>query len=235
MASPSVDLFVEAVKQTVLADKKWVPPPGKGDLYIRPLLIGSGANLGIAPAPEYTFLIYASPVGYYHKGSSGMNLQLIISITELILMRKDDDVGSVEESEEEHDVQAGLSSPVCPSSPLVNIPAENTSVPIAQRQSSTHHSRGREAKSSGFSDVLQLGETWKRHLHGNIVSTPPTSGTILPGITRKSITELVLDIGYQIQERDVSVDELLEAEEVFCTGTAVVVKAVETVTFHDKK
>lgn len=61
-------------------------------------------------------------------------------------MRKDDDVGSVEESEEEHDVQAGLSSPVCPSSPLVNIPAENTSVPIAQRQSSTHHSRGRGAK-----------------------------------------------------------------------------------------
>ena len=40
---------------------------------------------------------------------------------------------------------------------------------------------------------------------------------------------------HQVQERDVSVDELLEAEEVFCTGTAVVVKAVETVTFHDKK
>lgn len=46
-----------------------VPPPGKGALYIRPLLIGSGAILGVAPAPEYTFLIYASPVGDYHKVS----------------------------------------------------------------------------------------------------------------------------------------------------------------------
>ena len=46
-----------------------VPPPGKGALYIRPLLIGSGANLGVAPAPEYPFLIYASPVGDYHKVS----------------------------------------------------------------------------------------------------------------------------------------------------------------------
>ncbi|CDY27928.1 BnaCnng05130D [Brassica napus] len=69
MASPSVEFFVEAVKQTVIANKKLVPPPGKGALYIRPLLIGSGANLGVAPAPEYTFLIYASPVGDYHKVS----------------------------------------------------------------------------------------------------------------------------------------------------------------------
>lgn len=46
-----------------------VPPPGKGALYIRPLLLGSGAILGVAPAPEYTFLIYVSPVGDYHKVS----------------------------------------------------------------------------------------------------------------------------------------------------------------------
>lgn len=44
-----------------------VPPPGKGSLYIRPLLMGSGPVLGLAPAPEYTFLVYASPVGNYFK------------------------------------------------------------------------------------------------------------------------------------------------------------------------
>lgn len=44
-----------------------VPPQGKGSLYIRPLLMGSGAVLGLAPAPEYTFLIYVSPVGNYFK------------------------------------------------------------------------------------------------------------------------------------------------------------------------
>lgn len=44
-----------------------IPPPGKGSLYIRPLLIGTGPILGLAPAPEYTFLIYVSPVGNYFK------------------------------------------------------------------------------------------------------------------------------------------------------------------------
>jgi hypothetical protein len=44
-----------------------VPPTGKGSLYIRPLLVGSGAVLGLAPAPEYTFIIFASPVGNYFK------------------------------------------------------------------------------------------------------------------------------------------------------------------------
>ncbi|CAN7029265.1 unnamed protein product, partial [Brassica rapa subsp. trilocularis] len=208
MTSPSSDQFVQAVKKTVLANKKWVPPPGKGSLYIRPLLIGTGAVLGIASAPEYTFLIYASPVGNYHTASSGLNL--IVDHT----YRRAHTGGT-----------GGVKS--CTNySPVVK--------PLF------------EAKSSGFSDILFLDAATGRNIEevstcnifitkGNIVSTPPTSGTILPGITRKSISELASDIGYQVQERDVSVEELLEAEEVFCTGTAMVVKAVETVTFHDKK
>ena len=67
MPSPSIDQFVDALKQTVLANKRWVPPPGKGSLYLRPLLIGTGPVLGLSPAPEYTFLIYASPVRNYFK------------------------------------------------------------------------------------------------------------------------------------------------------------------------
>lgn len=100
MPAPSVDQFVDAVKQIALSNRRWVifffpyfshcflkiyslylfyslynlffeilqvPPPGKGALYVRPLLIGSGPILGFAPAPEYTFLIYASPVGNYFK------------------------------------------------------------------------------------------------------------------------------------------------------------------------
>ncbi|KAM3305116.1 branched-chain-amino-acid aminotransferase 2, chloroplastic-like [Capsicum chacoense] len=67
----SVDQFVDAIKQTVLANKRWIPPAGKGTLYIRPLLMGSGAVLGVAPAPEYTFLVYACPVGNYFKVATG--------------------------------------------------------------------------------------------------------------------------------------------------------------------
>ncbi|CAD5315105.1 unnamed protein product [Arabidopsis thaliana] len=199
MTPPSPEQFVEAVKQTVLANNKWVPPPGKGALYIRPLLIGTGAVLGVASAPEYTFIIYTSPVGNYHKASSSLNLKV---------------------DHNHRRAHFGGTGGVVKS--LI------------------------EAKSSGFSDVLFLDAATGKNieevstcnifiLKGNIVSTPPTSGTILPGITRKSICELARDIGYEVQERDVSVDELLEAEEVFCTGTAVVIKAVETVTFHDKR
>ncbi|KAF2582613.1 hypothetical protein F2Q68_00006715 [Brassica cretica] len=72
----SLEQFVEAVKKTVLANDKRVPPPGKGALYIRPLLLGSGAILGVAPAPEYTFLIYVSPVGDYRKVSLGLNMKV---------------------------------------------------------------------------------------------------------------------------------------------------------------
>nr|XP_016448371.1 PREDICTED: branched-chain-amino-acid aminotransferase 5, chloroplastic-like [Nicotiana tabacum] len=75
MPSPSVEQFVEAVKATVLANERWIPPPGKGSLYIRPLLMGSGAVLGVAPAPEYTFLIYVSPVGNnFKEGMAPINL-----------------------------------------------------------------------------------------------------------------------------------------------------------------
>lgn len=75
MPSPSPEQFVKAVKQVVLANRRWIPPPGKGALYIRPLLLGTGPILGLAPAPEYTFLVYACPVGnYFKEGLAELNL-----------------------------------------------------------------------------------------------------------------------------------------------------------------
>ena len=59
---------MDAVIKTVRENSRWVPPMGKGALYIRPLLMGSGPILGVAPAPEYTFLVFTSPVGPYFKG-----------------------------------------------------------------------------------------------------------------------------------------------------------------------
>ncbi|KAG2306294.1 hypothetical protein Bca52824_026042 [Brassica carinata] len=76
MSYPSVDQFVSAVKQVVLANKKWIPPPGKGTLYIRPILFGSGPILGSFPVPEYTFTVFACPVGRYHKDKAGLNLKI---------------------------------------------------------------------------------------------------------------------------------------------------------------
>ncbi|XP_078177487.1 branched-chain-amino-acid aminotransferase 3, chloroplastic-like [Carex rostrata] len=206
MPAPSVDQFLDAVKQTVLANKRWIPPPGKGSLYVRPLLMGSGAILGLAPAPEYMFLVYAAPVGtYFKEGMAPINLLI---------------------EDETHRACPGGTG---------DVKAIANYAPVLKAQM--------RAKSKGFSDVLYLDSVNKRYLEeasscnlfivkDGVISTPGTNGTILPGITRKSIVELAQNIGYQVSERLVSIDDLKEADEVFCTGTAVVVSPVSSITYQ---
>ncbi|XP_022865020.1 branched-chain-amino-acid aminotransferase 3, chloroplastic-like isoform X3 [Olea europaea var. sylvestris] len=67
------------------------------------------------------------------------------------------------------------------------------------------------------------------------ISTPAINGTILPGITRKSIIDVARSQGFQVEERLVTVDELLDADEVFCTGTAVVISPVGSITYLGKR
>ncbi|KAH9655414.1 Branched-chain-amino-acid aminotransferase 6 [Citrus sinensis] len=103
-----------------------------------------------------------------------------------------------------------------------------------------------EAKAKGFTDVLFLDAVTGKYVEEastsnifvvkeNVISTPPTNGTILPGITRKSIIEIARVLGYQVEERAILVEELFDAEEVFCTGTAVVVNPVNSITYQDKR
>ncbi|PPD91298.1 hypothetical protein GOBAR_DD11760 [Gossypium barbadense] len=209
MPAPTVDQFVEAVKETVLANKRWVPPPGKGSLYIRPLLMGSGAVLGLAPAPEYTFLIYVSPVGnYFKEGVAPINLIV------------------------EHELHRATPGGTGGVKTIGNYAA------VLKAQSA--------AKAKGYSDVLYLDCVHKKYLEevsscnifvvkGNVISTPAIKGTILPGITRKSIIDVARSQGFQVEERFVPVDELLDADEVFCTGTAVVVSPVGSITYKGKR
>lgn len=209
MPVPTVEQFVEAVKATVLANKRWVPPPGKGSLYVRPLLIGSGAVLSVTPAPEYMFLIYVSPVGnYFKEGMAPINLII---------------------DSEVHRATPGGSG---------GVKAIGNYAPVMKVQSA--------AKVKGYSDVLYLDCVHKRYLEevsscnvfvvkGNIVSTPAIKGTILPGITRKSIIDIARNQGFQVEERLVTVEELLDADEVFCTGTAVVVSPVGSITYLGKR
>ncbi|KAE9586865.1 putative branched-chain-amino-acid transaminase [Lupinus albus] len=209
MISPSIDQFVDALKETVLANKRWVPPPGKGSLYLRPLLLGTGPVLGLAPSPEYTFLIYASPVrNYFKEGSAPINLYV----------------------EEDYDraSRRGTGS----------VKTISNYAPVLMAQI--------RAKSRGFSDVLYLDSATKKNLEevsscnifiakDKYILTPATNGTILAGITRKSVIEIARDHDYQVEERGVTVDELIEADEVFCTGTAVGVAPVGSVTYRDKR
>ncbi|KAL2343898.1 hypothetical protein Fmac_005183 [Flemingia macrophylla] len=104
----------------------------------------------------------------------------------------------------------------------------------------------KEAKAKGFNDVLFLDAEEHKYVEevascnafivkGHLISTSPLHGTILPGITRKSVIELARDLGYKVEERKFTVDELLEADEVFCSGTAVGISEVGSVTYKDKR
>ncbi|XP_074325922.1 branched-chain-amino-acid aminotransferase 2, chloroplastic-like isoform X2 [Apium graveolens] len=209
MPWPSSQQFVEALKQIALANRRWIPPTGKGSLYIRPLLIGSGAILGVAPSPEYTFLIYASPVGnYFKEGTAALNLYI---------------------EEQYHRASRGGAG---------GIKAITNYSPVLKAQAN--------AKNKGFSDVLYLDSNSKTNIEeasssnvfivkGNVISTPAPSGTILEGITRKSIIEIAKDLGYQVEERCVKVEELNDADEVFCTGTAAGVAPIGSITYQDKR
>ncbi|KAK4750058.1 hypothetical protein SAY87_027507 [Trapa incisa] len=209
MPSPSVEQFLHAVKQTVIANKRWVPPPGRGSMYIRPLLMGMGPALGLGPSPNYMFLVFASPVGdYYDKGGKSMNLLV--------------------EDKHRRASPGGTGSikTVANYSPVLNAQAR--------------------AKAQGFSDVLFLDAATGKYIEevsacnifivkDKVISTPETAGTILPGITRKSIIQLALMLGYKVEERLIPVEELLDADEVFCTGTAVVVTPVSSVTHQGRR
>ncbi|KAL5217848.1 hypothetical protein ABZP36_018532 [Zizania latifolia] len=209
MPAPTIEQFVDAVKQVVLANKRWVPPTGKGSLYIRPLLMGSGAVLGLAPAPEYTFMIFVSPVGnYFKEGLAPINLII---------------------EDNFHRAAPGGTGGV-------KTIGNYASVLKAQKI----------AKEKGYSDVLYLDAVHNKYLEevsscnifivkGNVISTPAIKGTILPGITRKSIVQVAQRNGFKVEERLVSVDELLEADEVFCTGTAVVVSPVGSITYLENR
>jgi branched-chain amino acid aminotransferase len=209
MTAPSIEQFVEAVKQTVLANKRWIPPAGKGSLYIRPLLLGSGAILGLAPAPEVTFLIYVSPVGnYFKEGLEPIQLQV--------------------ETKYHRAIPGGTG----------DVKAVGNYAPVLKIQHG--------AKANGCSDVLYLDAINNKYIEevsscniflvkDKIISTPALCGSVLPGITRKSIIEVARSRGYEVHERLVPVDELMDADEVFCTGTAVVISAVGSITYLDRR
>ncbi|KAF3440978.1 hypothetical protein FNV43_RR19264 [Rhamnella rubrinervis] len=181
----------------------------KGSLYLRPSLFGSGSVLGIGPGPEYSFIIFASPIGnWYKNGSSAMSLLIQNKVARASL-------GGT----------GGIKS-ITNYAPVFEVV--------------------QKAKAQGFADVLFLDAATGKNIEevsscnifivkGNLISTPALQGTILPGITRRSVIEIALDFGYQVEERDVPVKEVLDVDEVFCTGTAVGITPVASITYQDKK
>ena len=190
----------------VTLEKDWVPHSEGTSLYLRPFLFGNDPHLGVHAVKEATFCLICSPVGaYYAEGLNPVKIAI--------------------ESEDVRAVRGGTGYAKCGGNYAASLRA------------------GKRAEEQGYTQVLWLDGVERKYIeevgamnvmfkiNGKIV-TPALSGSILPGITRRSCLELMRSWGYDVQERQISVDELLEAaasgslEEAWGTGTAAVVSPI---------
>ena len=205
-----VEKFVEAVSKVVTANADCVPPYGSGaTLYLRPYMFGSNAVMGVKPATEYQFRIFATPVGPYFKGGV-KPLTLRIS-----------DLDRAAPMGTGH-IKAGLNYAMS----LYNIVDahdqgfdENIYVDSATRTN---------IEDTGGANIIFITED------GKVVT--PKSNTILPSITRRSLMIVAKEyLGLDVEERPVRIDELENFAECGLCGTAAVISPVGKIVDHGKE
>ncbi len=207
--------FVQAVKTLVSVDQRWVPDQVGTSLYIRPFIIATDNGLGVHASHSYIFAVICCPVAaYYPEGINPVKIYV--------------------ENEDVRAVKGGTGYTKCGGNYAASIRA------------------GERAEEQGFSQVLWLDGVHRKYIEevgsmnvmfkiaGKVV-TPQLTGSVLPGITRKSCLELMRDWGYEVEERLISAEELFAAaengtlEEAWGTGTAAVVSPIGLLAWGDKK
>jgi len=216
MCMPEVDeeFLLHALKELIRLEADWVPRSEGTSLYIRPTMIATEPVLGVKPSDKYLCYIILSPVGAYYKGG--------ISPVKIWIS--------------DHYVRVA--------------PGGTGEVKTGGNYAASLYA-STEASRLGFDQVLWLDAVHRKyveevgsmnicfHYDGKII-TSPLHGTILDGITRRSILTLVREKGLEIEERALSVDEILDGaesghlKEAFGTGTAVVVSPVGQFTYRDR-
>ncbi len=206
---PEIDenFFIRAIKTLLLENKDYVPPYAKGSLYIRPILFGSGQMLGVSPATEYTFIIFMSPVGPYFKGEfTGIHLEIRTDYHRAPLFG----TGNIK-------AIGNYATSLFPKSVVKE--KGYTEVIYLDARASTY--------------IEEVGAANFFMLKDNVLSTPRLSGSILPGVTRDSVLTLARRRFKIITlERDIRYDELYDADELFCTGTAAVITPIASIFFE---
>ncbi len=213
---PTIDAqtVVDAITQLVQVEADWVPNAPDTSLYIRPFIFASDPALGVHASHTYIFCVICSPVGaYYAEGIDPVKIYV--------------------ESRDVRAVRGGTGYTKCGGNYAASIRA------------------GELAEKQGYAQVLWLDGVERRYIEevgsmnvmfkidGKIV-TPALTGSVLPGITRKSCLELLRDWGYTVEERLVTAQELFDAaaagklEEAWGTGTAAVVSPIGEMGWEDK-
>jgi branched-chain amino acid aminotransferase len=194
------ELFREAVFKVIQLNRKFVPPYGTGaTLYIRPILYGSGAEIGVKPGSEYTFIVFVTPVGPYFKGG--------IKPVNMLICR---DV----------DRAAPLGTGIFKVGG--NYAASMRAI-VAARNNGCANSIFLDAKEKKYID--ECGPANFFGIKNNTYVTPK-SESILNSITNMSLIEIAEKMGMKTERRQVPVSELTEFEEVGACGTAAVISPI---------
>lgn len=222
MAEIPEEMFVEAVEKLVLYEQDWIPTLEGTSLYIRPFVFATEATVGVHPSKSYKFMILLSPVGaYYPEGVNPVKIYV--------------------EDEYVRATRGGTGFTKCGGNYAGSIAAQE------------------KAEKLGYTQVLWLDGVERKYVEevgtmnamfkiNNTIVTAPCDGTVLPGVTRDSIIQILTSWGYNVEERHLAIDELMEAgkngtlEEAFGTGTAAVISPIgelnykgDIITIHDFK
>jgi len=210
----SEEYFLQSISRLVEMEQDWVPKKRGTALYIRPTMIATEPALGVHPSDSYYFYVILSPSGPYFKEG--------FSPTKIMV--------------EDHFTRAAHGG---------------TGAAKAGGNYGGSLLAGQRAKEQGYSQVLWLDANERKYVEEvgamniafvlyDVIYTPPLSGSILPGITRKSIITLCDDLGFTIKEEALTLDDIIEGlesgnmTEIFGMGTAASVAPVGELKIHDE-
>ena len=200
MAEPPTSLFIEMVKKVVRLNQEYIPTYESGaTLYIRPLLIGTGAQVGVRPAEEYLLLIFVTPVGPYFKGGFSTN--------PYVIMRNFD-----------------RAAPLGTGTYKVG---GNYAASLKANQIA--HEKGYASEFYlDCKEKKYVDECGAANFFGikNNTYVTPESTSILPSITNKSLMQIAEDLGMTVERRPISAEELTTFEEAGACGTAAVISPI---------
>ena len=208
MPELSTEKFRDAILKVIKLNERFVPPYESGaSLYIRPLLIGTGAQVGVHPASEYMFIVFVTPVGPYFKGGFSTNPYVIIR---------------------QYDRSAPLGTGVY---------KVGGNYAASLRANKMAHDMGYscefylDAKEKKYID--ECGAANFFGIKNNTYVTP-LSTSILPSITNKSLMTLAEEMGLTVERRQIPEEELDTFEEAGACGTAAVISPIQRIDDPEK-
>lgn len=214
---PKIDekKVLEGIQELLKIEKDWIPKGENSSLYIRPIIYGTSSKLGVIPSEEYELLVILSPVGPYYK--SGMKPVNVLVEDEYVRATK----GGMGFAKTGGNYAVGLKSQ-------------------------------EKAYKKGYNQIMWLDGVHRKYVEElggmNVffvidkkVITPSVNGSILEGVTRESVIEILKENKYQVEERNISINEIYDAyengslQEIFSTGTAAVISPVGKLMYKDKE